>query len=141
MRTNEKAAVDVATIGSGRIDQPGRQDLPKGEYTTLRGVVQVVELYLMPGAENAVSTKELQRWTGLSVRDLRAQIVREQEGGVLILSRYVGRYIVPDEGRKGRDELRRFLVTIQSKAASPWRATIPAWVELMRQEGLEHGET
>lgn len=67
------------------------------------------------------------------MRDLRAQVAREREAGALILAKGDGGYFLPDEGEKGRDELRRFLFTTRLKAISLWRATIPAWEELERQ--------
>ena len=63
----------------------------------------------MTGAENAIPTRTLVKLTGLSVRDLRAQVAREREAGALILAKGDGGYFLPDEGEKGRDELlRRF---------------------------------
>lgn len=143
MMKNEKAAAGVASADDSRRDHASQQDLPQAEYTTRKAVVQVVEPFLLSGAENAIPTRTLVKLTGLSVRDLRAQVAREREAGALILAKGDGGYFLPDEGEKGRDELRRFLFTTRLKAISLWRATIPAWEELERQvmEVQEDGET
>ena len=143
MTMNEKAAAGVVSADDSRRDQASQQDLPRKEYIMRGAVVQVVEPFLLHGAENAISTKELQRWTGLGVRDLRAQVAREREAGALILSRGEGGYFLPDDGEKGRDELRRFVVLMQSEAINTYRATLTAQEELKRQimEELEDGET
>ncbi len=137
MTMNEKAAVGVASADDSRRDQASQQDLPEIEYTMTKAVVQVVELYLLHGPERATSTKELQRWAGLSVREHRAQVAREREAGALLLTRGEGGYILPNEGEKGVDELRCFLYAVRLKAASLWRATIPARDALVRQIGEE----
>ena len=133
MMKNEKAAVGVASADDSGRDQASLQDLPRDEYTTMKAVVQVVEPFHLTGAENAIPTRTLVKLTGLSVRNLRAQVAREREARALILAKGDGGYFMPDEGEKGRDELRRFLFTTRLKATSLWRATIPAWEELERQ--------
>ena len=133
MMKNEKAAAGVASADDSRRDQASLQDLPRDEYTTRKAVVQVVEPFLLTGAENVIPTRTLVKLTGLSVRNLRAQVAREREARALILAKGDGGYFMPDEGEKGRDELRRFLFTTRLKATSLWRATIPALEELERQ--------
>ena len=91
MTMNEKAAADVASTDDSRRDQAGQQDLPKKKYTTSKGVVQVVERFLLLGAENAPSTTTFVRLTGLGLRDLRAQVARERETGPMVLSRFMER--------------------------------------------------
>lgn len=139
MQKNEKAAAGARNTGSSRGNQASQQDIPQNEYNMARTVVQVVEPFLRQGAEHAISTRELQRWTGLGIRDLRAQVAREREAGALILSRAEGGYFLPDEGEKGQQEMRRFLVTMRGKAVNTLRATIPAQ-EALRQREERHEE-
>ena len=77
---------------------------------------------LLPGAENAISTPELQRITGLDVRSIRSQVSRERASGALILSSSSGGYYLPAEGEKGRNELQRFIGMILSKALNTLKA-------------------
>ena len=138
MTMNEKAAAGVASADDSRRDHASQQDLPQEEYTTRKAVVQVVEPFLLTGAENALPTRTLVKLTGLNARDLRAQVAR----GALILAKGDGGYFLPGEGEKGRDELRSLFST-RLIGISLWWATIPAWEDLERQvmEVQEDGET
>lgn len=140
MKDNEKAAAGVASADSSRRDQASQQDLPKSKYTTREAVVQVVETFLLTGAENAITTKTLVKLTGLGVKDLPSQVARKREASALILAKGHGGRFLPGEGKEGRDELRRFPFTTRLKSISLWRATSPAWEELERQVKEESDE-
>lgn len=121
---NKKTAPDACTIKSGRAGKKhsGRVILPCAQNSTGAGDNQVITPLLLPGAENAISTPELQRITGLDVRSIRSQVSKERASGALILSSSSGGYYLPAEGEEGRNELQRFIGMILSKALNTLKA-------------------
>lgn len=81
--------------------------------------------WLLTGEENAITTADLLRLTGLrNARELRAQISKERGEGHLILSSCRGRggYFMPSEGAEGRAEVERFCATLRARAVNTLRA-------------------
>ena len=119
-----KAAVDVATIGSGKEEQirEAAINLPDKEYiTTLERKQGRIEALLPRGEANAISARQLIPIVGAaSARDLRLMVERERRNGALILSsvRGHGGYYLPSEGEAGRTELRAFDRTTTARIAS-----------------------
>lgn len=74
---------------------------------------------LKPGKAAALSTHELLRLTGLpSARALQAQIARERQRGLPILSTCGGRggYFRPAPGMEGEKEILEFCKTVRSRS-------------------------
>lgn len=85
----------------------------------------VVFELLYRGEENAITTADLLRLTGLrNARELRAQISKERGEGHLVLSTCRGRggYFLPSEGAEGRREIEAFCATLRSRAVNTFRA-------------------
>lgn len=146
---NKKTAPDACTIKSGRAGKKHSSQviLPCAQNSTRAGDNQVITPLLLPGAENAISTPELQRITGLDVRSIRSQVSKERASGALILSSSSGGYYLPAEGEEGRNELQRFIGMIFSKALNTLKAAEPAREALRVPsgqqilEGLEDEQT
>ena len=147
-----KAAVDVATIGSGKEEQirEAAIDLPDKEYITTPERKQGrIEALLPRGEANAISARQLIPIVGAaSARDLRLMVERERRNGALILSsvRGHGGYYLPSEGEAGRTELRAFDRTTTARIAS-----LARMIRHVRQalktidgqqtmEGIQYGE-
>jgi len=91
---------------------------------------------LPQGAENAVSTAELVRLTGLrNSRTLQIAIATERERGALILSTTKGGYFLPDDGEKGQQEIAEFVRTLRARAINTFRAMRSAKKALSGVEG------
>lgn len=87
----------------------------------------MVHKFLLQGAENALSTADLVKITGLkSARELQTLIACERDAGHLILStcRNGGGYFLPDEGSKGRAEIAEFVTTLQHRAINTDRKSV-----------------
>ena len=84
----------------------------------------VIEQLLPRGLENAVTTRELVRLTGVkNARTLQSAIAIERESGALILStgKSGGGYFLPDEGEKGTHEITEFVHTLYGRAVNTLR--------------------
>lgn len=83
--------------------------------------------FLHPGAENAISRRELMSMTGFSDRELRLKIGAERRQGVPILSDCVGGYFLPG-AKSERDRcvksLRRRAGEIMETAAAIEQAEV-----------------
>jgi len=90
---------------------------------TISQPVGAIARILPQGAENAVSTKELVRLTGLrNARTLQIAIASEREHDALILSTTRGGYFLPDDGEKGQQEIAEFVQTLRARAINTLRA-------------------
>lgn len=79
---------------------------------------------LLHGAENATSTAELVRLTGLgSARHVQKVIEAERKAGAVILSSTSGGYYLPDDGSKGLNEIRGFVQQMDSRSRNIQLAT------------------
>ena len=79
---------------------------------------------LLHGSENATSTEELVRLTGLSsARLVQKQIEAERKSGAVILSSTFGGYYLPDDGSKGQNEIRDFVRQMDSRSINIQLAT------------------
>ena len=95
---------------------------------------------LLHGEENARSSQELVTVLGFSSgRELQKAIERERASGALILSSSSGGYYLPDDGIKGRAELRRYLHTLRARAIGTLRSAQAARKELQSREGEAGG--
>lgn len=78
---------------------------------------------LPKGAENAVTSAELVRRTGLeSVRELQKVIAQERAAGALILSNSRAGYFLPAEGKKGQLEISEFISVLRRRALNTLKA-------------------
>lgn len=125
-KSKKNTAPDEANIRSGKAgtNHKNAETHPCSQYSTALPCKQVILPILRCGAENAVSTEDLQRITGMDSRSIRAQVAAEREDGALILSGQRG-YFLPSPGEKGREEMVRFVQTIQSKGISTLKAAVP----------------
>ena len=137
MRSKEKAAHSVHSTESGagnRISGPAVGN-PDCNSTTGSSQQQGISTLLPHGEENAVSTKVLMELTGCtSARQLQGRISAERAKGALILATERG-YFLPAEGRAGRQELHRFVRTMERRAAGTLKAAEPARAALAALEG------
>lgn len=129
------ATLTGATMWAAR----GVADAFNDDSTTDGSRRQVCEL-LRHGRQNAVTTGELLRLTGLrSVRQLQDEIARERETGAVILSTCHGRggYFLPAEGEEGRVEIAAYLRTLRARALNTLRGMRSALRALEVLEGQE----
>ena len=139
MNEEKKAAPDDYGIESGAGDQISVQTIgnPAPDSTTSNYRRQEISVLLPYGEENAVSTKELMHLTGCtSARMLQERISAEREHGSVILSCERG-YFLPGAGNAGRQELRRFIQTMERRAAGTLRAAESAKAALASMEEVE----
>lgn len=83
----------------------------KGQHTEITGLIH-------NGEENAVTARDLAAITGLSVREITAQIARERQAGAVILSSGKGYFLPSSE-----DEILHFVRTMNSRARNIYLAT------------------
>ncbi len=125
MRETKKAPTSAATltgaVENGRVCkavQPSASDhtTPAAENQPFR----IADL-LHPGAENAISRRDMMAMTSLSDRELRLKIEAERRQGTLILSDCIGGYFLPGDSEE-RDRcvrsLRRRAGEIMATAAA-----------------------
>ena len=114
----------------------GANTVPRGDFITAdRRAQGFFESILPQGEENAMSTAELLRITGMSSqRVLRKLISEERATGAVILSSDKG-YFRPDSGEKGRAEAEAFIATVTAKGANTIRAVQSARAFLNRLPG------
>jgi len=113
--------------------------------TTGHGIGQVKIVTLLPhGENNAIPAKELAALVGApSVRALQSLIAREcEETDALILStvRHGGGYFLPQLGAAGREEIYRFINTLDARARHTYlrlRAARRALAQIDGQEVLD----
>ena len=136
MYFKKKTALDGSNIESGveRKSTIVETAHSSEQYNTAQEEKQVILPLLSPGEENAVSTAELQKKTGLNSRAIRLQVASEREQGALILSCQAG-YFTPSSGEKGRSEMACFIQTIRSKGLSTLRAARSARRALRQLDG------
>lgn len=74
--------------------------------------------YLHKGAENAIKAPQLVQQMGLkNQEELRHIIAAERERGALVLSSSSG-YFLPADGEKGRQEIQRYIASMEKRARS-----------------------
>lgn len=104
----------------------------KGQHTEITGLIH-------NGEENAVTARDLAAITGLSVREITAQIARERQAGAVILSSGKGYFMPSNE-----DEILHFIRTMDSRAkqiflaarsAKAMLATMPGQLDIFGREG------
>ena len=80
--------------------------------------------HILPkGAENAMTSAELIRRTGLeSVRELQKVIALERAEGALILSNSRAGYFLPADGPKGQLEIAEFIGVLRNRAINTLKA-------------------
>ena len=133
-KSNERPAAATAERSTGAISCPGADSstTPYTDYTNAAGRSQgTIEQLLLPGAENAVTTRQLLAATGIRyVADLQKQIERERAAGALILSKCYdgGGYYLP----ASRDEIARYVQTLSRRAKSTFR-TLRAARRVLRE--------
>ena len=95
-----------------------------------------IEKTIPRGAANAISTADLVELAGCKTkRQLQNMIAAERARGALILSSTSGGYFLPAPGQEGREELRRFVATLQSRAVSTLRTLQEARIALAVLDG------
>lgn len=97
-----------------------------------------VEKFLLQGESNAIPTRDLVRFTGLSsARQLQACIADERRRGALILStnKGGGGYFLPSDGEAGRREIAEFVSTLHSRAVNTLRVLSAARAALAEMDG------
>ncbi|MCI8656242.1 MAG: hypothetical protein HFF72_02230 [Oscillospiraceae bacterium] len=95
-------------------------------FPTSRQPFRIADL-LHPGAENAISRRDLMVMTGLSDRDLRLMIEAERRQGIPILSDNIHGYFLPvDSAERDRcvRSLRRRAKEIEATAAAIERSEV-----------------
>lgn len=126
MIDKSKAVPGVASTKNGKGTKQGGQagNIPASNYSRNEKARQGrIERLLLPGKENAISTRQLQKLTGInSVRNLRAAVAAEREKGIVILSSKNGGYYLPSAGEKGRKEISAFVATMTARAISTLQA-------------------
>ena len=142
MSKKKESAASVATTGSG--DGNHLLDDITNTTRTQAKNQEIVSNYLKKGAENAILAKDLAKMIGISsIRFLQVIISRERQEGILILSSDKG-YFLPDDGEKGREEIKRFVTTYRAMALSTLRILKTANRALKNAEGqyslLNEGE-
>lgn len=104
----------------------------KGQHTEITGLIH-------NGEENAVTARDLAAITGLSVREITAQIARERQAGAVILSSCKGYFLPGSE-----DEILHFIRTMDSRAkqiflaarsAKAMLAKVPGQLDIFGREG------
>lgn len=138
MQAKEKPAPGDCSTKSGKETRISGQavDISIADNIIGEAQKQGIAAFLPEGEENAISTNELLRITGLSSsRQLQKIIERERDQGGVILSSTGGGYFSPSEGEKGLRELRRFVNTIRARAANTLKAAKPAEKALQEREG------
>ena len=86
--------------------------------------IQSIEAILRRGEEGKLRTSFLTAITGMSKRQLQAEITKEREAGVPILStcRGEGGYFLPAEGEQGQKEIEACLRTLRARAIRTLKA-------------------
>ena len=136
----KKAVPDGANIENGNektISFEPENNLSKTNSNTLRTSVQVA-YFLLHGAENAISSKDLIKITGIPTdRVLRTVVGRERDAGAVILStiRNRGGYFLPDIGEKGLKETEVWIRTQKSRAANILRSLKSAQRSISTPDG------
>ena len=125
MREKKKAPTSAATLtGAVGTEAASRQTTTSTNDSTIsptsRQPFRIADL-LHPGAENAISRRDLMVITGLSDRELRLMIETERRQGVPILSDNIHGYFLPGNSAE-RDRcvrsLRRRAGEIEATAAA-----------------------
>lgn len=103
-----------------------------------QGYIQSILPY---GEENAISTNDLLRITGIrDSRALKSIISEERKKGACILSKTSGGYFLPSDGEKGKQERLKYVATIKAKSLHTMEAAKPAINELQILEGQQSFE-
>lgn len=138
---NERKPLPVYQTESGEGNQAiVEANNPTTEYTMPEEKKQRVSDFLLKGAENARSKETMLRLTGCSsTRELNRLIELERDQGVIILAntKAPGGYFLPDDGEKGREEMRHFVADLRAKGLSTLRAARPAINELRKIDGQQ----
>jgi biotin operon repressor len=131
MSEKKKAPTSAATlkgaVENGRVCKTVQS--PTSEHTTSPAENQPFRIadLLHPGAENAISRRDLMVMTGLSDRELRLMIETERRQGVPILSDNIHGYFLPGNSAE-RDRcvrsLRRRAKEIEATAAAIERSEV-----------------
>lgn len=137
MNRKEKTALNAVNIEDGRRETGlGADDLPDTDFNTASPPAQGVAAVLRKGEENAIDSRELLRRFHLTdKRQLRALVSNERAHGALILTAPDGGYFLPDDGEKGRLEMKRFISTIRAKGVHTLAAARPALRQLRISDG------
>ena len=137
MNRKEKTALNAVNIEDGRREIGlGADDLPDTDFNTASPPTQGVAAVLCKGQENAIDSRELLRRFHLTdKRQLRALVSNERAHGALILTAPDGGYFLPDDGEKGRLEMKRFVSTIRAKGVHTLAAARPALRQLRISDG------
>ena len=131
MSEKKKAPTSAATlkgaVENGRVCKTVQS--PTSEHTTSPAENQPFRIadLLHPGAENAISRRDLMVMTGLSDRELRLMLETERRQGVPILSDNIHGYFLPGNSAE-RDRcvrsLRRRAKEIEATAAAIERSEV-----------------
>ena len=121
------AATLKGAVENGRVCKTVQS--PTSEHTTSPAENQPFRIadLLHPGAENAISRRDLMVMTGLSDRDLRLMIEAERRQGIPILSDNIHGYFLPvDSAERDRcvRSLRRRAKEIEATAAAIERSEV-----------------
>lgn len=131
MREKKKAPTSAATLtGAVGTEAASRQTTTSTNDSTIsptsRQPFRIADL-LHPGAENAISRRDLMVITGLSDRELRLMIEAERRQGIPILSDNTHGYFLPGDSAE-RDRcvrsLRRRAGEIEATAAAIEQAEV-----------------
>ena len=131
MREKKKAPTSAATLtGAVGTEAASRQTTTSTNDSTIsptsRQPFRIADL-LHPGAENAISRRDLMVITGLSDRELRLMIETERRQGVPILSDNIHGYFLPGNSAE-RDRcvrsLRRRAGEIEATAVASEQAEV-----------------
>lgn len=109
--------VEKAPAGAGTPTRAAGNGLPTMypamDFTTCTGKVLHISDLLHPGAENALTLRELVQLTGEDERSIRRRIQAERKAGKLILSDCMHGYFLPASEQNAR----RFIRSMSGRAA------------------------
>ena len=79
----------------------------------------MIKDHLEHGEQNAIKAPELARMLGFTTtRELQQAVHKERENGAVILSSGAGFFLPSEDEQQARDELRRFIASLSSRAVN-----------------------
>lgn len=135
--TNTKKAPAGAPTPTGTTERDLNRLTSQDDFTTFPGARQV-SAYLMRGAANAISARDLATLMGYrDTRPLREAVERERREGKLILISSRG-YFLPDyDEATAEQEIARFVHLMDARARTNRAAVHPCKVYLRRRKRRE----
>lgn len=139
MLTKEEALADVAAPAKAMMEEKGGTFNHQTHYSGNHGQIS---RFLLPGRENALSTKVLLEATGLKTsRDLQQAIETERKHGIPILTKPTGGYYLPSENTsEAIRECRQFIHYMDAKGFGCLNSAKAARTYLTQLEQIAAGQ-